>query len=51
MLRLVESRLSQEKETMVSQQQSQNLLLSNLQSIQVSLRKCSPSAHIKNAYL
>lgn len=35
MLKLVESRLSQEKETILSQQQSQNLLLTNLQAIQV----------------
>lgn len=35
MLKLIESRLSQEKETVLSQQQSQNLLLTNLQAIQV----------------
>lgn len=35
MLKLVESRLTQEKETILSQQQSQNVLLSNLQTIQV----------------
>lgn len=35
MLKLVESRLTQEKETIQSQQQSQNVLLSNLQTIQV----------------
>lgn len=35
MLKLVESKLNQEKETILSQQQTQNLLLSNLQSIQV----------------
>lgn len=35
MLKLVESRLTQEKETIQSQQQSQNLLLTNLQTIQV----------------
>lgn len=35
MLKLVESRLNQEKETILSQQQSQNVLLSNLQTIQV----------------
>lgn len=35
MLKLVESRLNQEKETILSQRQSQNVLLSNLQTIQV----------------
>lgn len=35
MLKLVESRLNQEKETILSQQQSQTVLLSNLQTIQV----------------
>jgi len=35
MLKLVESKLNQERETMLSQQQSQNLLLTNLQAIQV----------------
>lgn len=35
MLKLVESRLNQEKETILSQQQTQNVLLSNLQTIQV----------------
>lgn len=35
MLKLVESKLNQEKEAIQGQQQSQNLLLSNLQSIQV----------------
>ncbi len=35
MLKLVESRLSQEKETLLGQQQTQNLLLTNLQTIQV----------------
>lgn len=35
MLKLVESRLNQEKETIQSQQQTQNLLLTNLQTIQV----------------
>lgn len=35
MLKLLESRLTQEKETILNQQQSQNLLLTNLQSIQV----------------
>uniref|UniRef100_A0A7N8WYJ0 Nucleoprotein TPR n=1 Tax=Mastacembelus armatus TaxID=205130 RepID=A0A7N8WYJ0_9TELE len=39
MLKLVESRLMQEKETMQSQQQSQNLLLTNLQAIQASLER------------
>lgn len=35
MLKLAESRLNQEKETILSQQQTQNVLLSNLQTIQV----------------
>lgn len=35
MLKLVESRLSQEKESILVQQKSQNLLLTNLKSIQV----------------
>ncbi len=35
MLKLVESRLNQEKETILGQQQTQNLLLTNLQTIQV----------------
>uniref|UniRef100_A0A3P8PCY7 Nucleoprotein TPR n=1 Tax=Astatotilapia calliptera TaxID=8154 RepID=A0A3P8PCY7_ASTCA len=39
MLKLVESRLSQEKETILSQQQSQNLLLTNLQAIQATLER------------
>ncbi|XP_035767448.1 translocated promoter region b, nuclear basket protein [Neolamprologus brichardi] len=39
MLKLVESRLNQEKETIVSQQQSQNLLLTNLQAIQATLER------------
>uniref|UniRef100_A0A3B5R9C9 Nucleoprotein TPR n=1 Tax=Xiphophorus maculatus TaxID=8083 RepID=A0A3B5R9C9_XIPMA len=39
MLKLVESRLNQEKETFVSQQQSQNLLLTNLQAIQATLER------------
>uniref|UniRef100_A0A3Q1FGC6 Nucleoprotein TPR n=1 Tax=Acanthochromis polyacanthus TaxID=80966 RepID=A0A3Q1FGC6_9TELE len=39
MLKLVESRLNQEKETMLSQQQSQNLLLTNLQAIQATLER------------
>ncbi|XP_069009311.1 translocated promoter region b, nuclear basket protein isoform X2 [Embiotoca jacksoni] len=37
MLKLVESRLNQEKETILSQQQSQNQLLTNLESIQATL--------------
>ncbi|XP_029003449.1 translocated promoter region b, nuclear basket protein isoform X2 [Betta splendens] len=39
MLKLVESRLTQEKETLQSQQQSQTLLLSNLQAIQATLER------------
>ncbi|XP_039984449.1 translocated promoter region b, nuclear basket protein [Xiphias gladius] len=39
MLKLVESRLTQEKETTQSQQQSQNLLLANLQTIQATLER------------
>ncbi|XP_058493933.1 translocated promoter region b, nuclear basket protein isoform X1 [Solea solea] len=39
MLKLVESRLTQEKETVQSQQQSQKLLLKNLQSIQATLER------------
>lgn len=35
MLRMVETRLSQEKESILTQQRSQNLLLTNLKSIQV----------------
>ncbi|KAK2835272.1 hypothetical protein Q5P01_015756 [Channa striata] len=39
MLKLVESRLNQEKETLQSQQQSQKLLLTNLQAIQATLEQ------------
>ncbi|XP_042370774.1 translocated promoter region b, nuclear basket protein [Plectropomus leopardus] len=39
MLKLVESRLNQEKESILSQQQSQNLLLTNLQAIQATLER------------
>uniref|UniRef100_A0A1A8U2U2 Nucleoprotein TPR n=1 Tax=Nothobranchius furzeri TaxID=105023 RepID=A0A1A8U2U2_NOTFU len=39
MLKLVESRLKQEKETILSQNQNQNLLLSNLQTIQSTLER------------
>uniref|UniRef100_A0A4W6CYW4 Nucleoprotein TPR n=1 Tax=Lates calcarifer TaxID=8187 RepID=A0A4W6CYW4_LATCA len=39
MLKLVESRLTQEKETVQSQQQSQTLLLTNLQTIQATLER------------
>ncbi|XP_037553921.1 translocated promoter region b, nuclear basket protein [Nematolebias whitei] len=39
MLKLIESRLNQEKETVLSQQQSQNVLLTNLQSIQSTLER------------
>ncbi|KAM9848441.1 translocated promoter region b, nuclear basket protein [Aulostomus maculatus] len=39
MLKLVESKLTQEKETILSQQQSQNLLLTNLQNIQATLER------------
>lgn len=46
MLKLVESRLNQEKETIVSQQQSQNLLLTNLQAIQVILFLSASDCHI-----
>lgn len=37
MLKLVESQLNQEKEAIQGQQHSQNLLLSNLQTIQVTV--------------
>ncbi|KAM7011947.1 translocated promoter region b, nuclear basket protein [Tautogolabrus adspersus] len=39
MLKLVESRLNQEKESILSQQQTQNLLLTNLQTIQATLER------------
>ncbi|XP_073332278.1 translocated promoter region b, nuclear basket protein isoform X2 [Pagrus major] len=39
MLKLVESRLNQEKETILGQQQTQNLLLTNLQTIQATLER------------
>uniref|UniRef100_A0A8B9HVZ0 Nucleoprotein TPR n=1 Tax=Astyanax mexicanus TaxID=7994 RepID=A0A8B9HVZ0_ASTMX len=39
MLKMVESRLSQEKESILSQQRSQNLLLTNLKSIQATLER------------
>ncbi|KAK0150428.1 Nucleoprotein TPR [Merluccius polli] len=39
MLKLVESRLTQEKESVVGQQRSQNLLLTNLQAIQATLER------------
>uniref|UniRef100_A0A667W9N7 Nucleoprotein TPR n=1 Tax=Myripristis murdjan TaxID=586833 RepID=A0A667W9N7_9TELE len=39
MLKLAESRLIQEKETILNQQHSQNLLLTNLQAIQASLER------------
>ncbi|XP_049576047.1 translocated promoter region b, nuclear basket protein isoform X4 [Syngnathus scovelli] len=39
MLKLVESRLNQEKDMILSQQQSQNLLLTNLQAIQATLER------------
>uniref|UniRef100_UPI003AADA419 translocated promoter region b, nuclear basket protein n=1 Tax=Centroberyx gerrardi TaxID=166262 RepID=UPI003AADA419 len=39
MLKLVESRLIQEKETVLSQQRSQNLLLTNVQAIQATLER------------
>ncbi|XP_041646505.1 translocated promoter region b, nuclear basket protein [Cheilinus undulatus] len=39
MLKLVESRLSQEKETILGQQQTQNMLLTNLQTIQATLER------------
>ncbi|XP_028258741.1 translocated promoter region b, nuclear basket protein [Parambassis ranga] len=39
MLKLVESRLNQEKESILSQQQSQNLLLTNLQAFQATLER------------
>uniref|UniRef100_A0A672ZES4 Nucleoprotein TPR n=1 Tax=Sphaeramia orbicularis TaxID=375764 RepID=A0A672ZES4_9TELE len=39
MLKLVESRLNQEKDAISSQQQSQNLLLTNLQTIQATLER------------
>uniref|UniRef100_A0A3B3W194 Translocated promoter region b, nuclear basket protein n=2 Tax=Poecilia latipinna TaxID=48699 RepID=A0A3B3W194_9TELE len=44
MLKLVESRLNQEKETFVSQQQNQNLLLTNLQTIQATLERSEADA-------
>ncbi|XP_034736261.1 translocated promoter region b, nuclear basket protein isoform X1 [Etheostoma cragini] len=39
MLKLVESRLNQEKESIMTQQQSQSLLLTNLQTIQATLER------------
>ncbi|XP_077439569.1 translocated promoter region b, nuclear basket protein isoform X2 [Vanacampus margaritifer] len=39
MLKLVESRLNQEKDMILSQQQSQNLLMTNLQTIQATLER------------
>ncbi|XP_077389339.1 translocated promoter region b, nuclear basket protein isoform X2 [Festucalex cinctus] len=39
MLKLVESRLSQEKDMILSQQQSQNVLMTNLQAIQATLER------------
>ncbi|XP_034557497.1 translocated promoter region b, nuclear basket protein isoform X3 [Notolabrus celidotus] len=39
MLKLEESRLNQEKESILSQQQTQNLLLTNLQTIQATLER------------
>ncbi|MED6275380.1 hypothetical protein CHARACLAT_025992, partial [Characodon lateralis] len=45
MLKLVESRLNQEKETTMSQQQGQNLLLTNLQAIQATLERSEADAH------
>ncbi|KAK5623407.1 hypothetical protein CRENBAI_014854 [Crenichthys baileyi] len=45
LLKLVESRLNQEKETTMSQQQSQNLLLTNLQAIQTTLERSEADAH------
>ncbi|XP_061634910.1 translocated promoter region b, nuclear basket protein isoform X1 [Phyllopteryx taeniolatus] len=39
MLKLVESRLNQEKDMILSQQQSQNLLMTNLQAIQATLER------------
>ncbi|XP_036437175.1 translocated promoter region b, nuclear basket protein isoform X2 [Colossoma macropomum] len=39
MLKVVESRLTQEKESILSQQRSQNLLLTNLKSIQATLER------------
>uniref|UniRef100_A0A3Q2D6B6 Nucleoprotein TPR n=1 Tax=Cyprinodon variegatus TaxID=28743 RepID=A0A3Q2D6B6_CYPVA len=44
MLKLVESRLTQEKEATMSQQQSQNLLLNNLQAIQATLERSEADA-------
>lgn len=38
MLKMVESRLTQEKESILTEQRGQNLLLTNLKSIQV--RSC-----------
>ncbi|XP_068174893.1 translocated promoter region b, nuclear basket protein isoform X2 [Antennarius striatus] len=45
MLRLVESRLNQEKETILSQQQTQSLLLTNLQTIQATLERSETETH------
>ncbi|KAL6108232.1 tpr [Pungitius sinensis] len=45
MLKLVESQLNQEKESILSQQQSQNLLLTNLQAIQDTLERSETETH------
>lgn len=48
MLRQVESRLSREKEAMLAEQRNQNLLLTNLKTIQVSFyTTTSPSNFIQ----
>ncbi|XP_056131900.1 translocated promoter region b, nuclear basket protein [Lampris incognitus] len=45
MLKLVEAKLTQEKETILSQQRSQNLLLTNLQAIQATLERSETDIH------
>lgn len=51
MLKLVESRLTQEKDMIVSQQQSQKLLMTNLQAIQVNLIISTHSLNAMHAKL
>ncbi|XP_075944416.1 translocated promoter region b, nuclear basket protein isoform X3 [Anarhichas minor] len=45
MLKLVESQLNQERESILSQQQSQHLLLTNLQAIQATLERSETETH------
>uniref|UniRef100_A0A8C3AJ24 Nucleoprotein TPR n=1 Tax=Cyclopterus lumpus TaxID=8103 RepID=A0A8C3AJ24_CYCLU len=45
MLKLVESQLNQERESILSHQQSQNLLMTNLQAIQATLERSEADTH------